>query len=46
MEKENTGFLFKFADYKLKQDFKIKSVKENKTMTELLNELVMKFLKK
>jgi hypothetical protein len=46
MEKENTKFLFNFADTELKKEFKIKSVKLNKSMTELLNELVMKFLKK
>lgn len=45
-DKENTSFLFNFADYNLKKEFKIKSVKENKTMTEMLNELVIKFLKK
>ena len=46
MEKENTKFLFNFADKELKKEFKIKSVRLNKSMTELLNELIMKFLKK
>lgn len=46
MKREKTSFLFNFADKELKKEFKIKSARLNKSMTELLNELVMKFLKK